>query len=51
MIHQFSDNESEILINNEENQQPDSGRKYELRSRQVSISALRKQNVGRKMIN
>ena len=46
MIHQFSDNESEILINNEENQQPDSSRKYELRSHQVPIVAPRKQNVG-----
>ena len=32
IIHQFFDNESEILINNEENQQPDLGRKLELHS-------------------
>ena len=51
MIHQFSDNESEILINNEPDQQPDSSRKYELHYRQVPISAPRKQNLGRKMIN
>lgn len=51
MIHQFFDNESEILINNEENQQPDSGKKYELCSHQVPISAPRKQIVGRKVIN
>ena len=51
MIHQISDIESEILINNEENQQPDLGRKLELRSRQVPITTLRKQNVGRKAIN
>ena len=51
MIHQFSDNESEILVNNESDQQPNSGRKYELRSRQVPILAPRKQNLGRKMIN
>ena len=42
MIRQFSDSESEILINNESYQQPDSGKKYELRSRQVLISAPRK---------
>ena len=51
MIHQISDIESEILINNEENQQPDLGRKYELHSRQVPITTLRKQNVRRKAIN
>lgn len=51
MIHQISDIESEILINNEENQQPDLGRKLELHSRQVPITTLRKQNVGRKAIN
>ena len=51
MIHQILDIESEILINNEENQQPNLGRKYELRSRQVPITTLRKQNVGRKAIN
>jgi hypothetical protein len=37
MIHQFSDNESEVLINNESDQQPDSGIKYELHSHQVPI--------------
>jgi hypothetical protein len=39
------------LIDNEENQQPDSGKKYELRSRQVPITAPRTQNVRRKVIN
>ena len=42
MIHQILDVEGEILINNEENQQPDLGRKWELRSRQVPITTLRK---------
>ena len=51
MIHQFFDNESEIMVNNESYQQPVSGRKYELCSCQVPISAPRKQNLGRKMIN
>ena len=33
MIHQFYDNESEIMVNHESDQQTDSGKKYELRSR------------------
>lgn len=37
MIHQFCDSESEIMANNESNQQTDSGRKYEPWSRQVPI--------------
>ena len=51
MIHQFSENESEIMVNNESDHQSDPGRKYELRSRQVPISTPNKQNLGRKMIN
>jgi hypothetical protein len=51
MIHQISDIESEFLINNEENQQPDLDRKLKLHSRQVPIRALRKQNVRRKTIS
>ena len=51
MIHQFSNNASEIMVNNESDQQTDLGRKYELRSRQVPISAPNKQNLGRKIIN
>lgn len=39
------------MISNESDQQPNSGRKYELRSRQVPISTPKKQNVERKMIN
>ena len=51
MIHQFSDSESEIMINNESYQQSNLGRKYELQSHQVPISAPKKWNLGRKMIN
>lgn len=39
------------MINNELDQQPNLGIKYELRSRQGPILAPRKQNLGRKMIN
>ena len=51
MIHQFSDNESEIMVNDESDQQFDPGRKYELWSCQVPMLAPNKQNLGRKIIN
>ena len=51
MIHQFSDNKSEIMANDESDQQSNPGKKYELCSRQVPISAPNKQNLGRKIIN
>lgn len=51
MIHQFCDNKSEIMINDESDQQSDSGRKYELWSCQVPILVPKKHNLGRKMIN
>ena len=42
VIHQFSSNESEIMVNDESDQQFDLGRKYEMQSRQVPISTPNK---------